>query len=157
MKGRSRSAGPEVPSWAVPPARCSWADPAPGGGKPGGVRALPLSSLGQSLSLVPHVRSLLAPGSCFALSLPGQGPGNPTLPSESSPAGCEALSLLLPGSVGLPPNPCFGQICQNRTLRFSPLAPAIAGNCRLLIISPSTDRSFLERALDRIQSPLPSR
>lgn len=53
MKGRSRSAGPEVPSWAVPPARCSWADPAPGGGKPGGVRALPLSSLGQSRSARP--------------------------------------------------------------------------------------------------------
>lgn len=102
MKGRSRSAGPEVPSWAVPPARCSWADPAPGGSKPGAVRALPLSSLGQSLSLIPHVRSLLTPGSCFALSLPGQGPGNLSLPSESSPAGCEALSLLPQARWGSP-------------------------------------------------------
>lgn len=118
-------------------------------------RAGTSSELARSVSFRTSVpcwrRGLVSP------SLPGQGPGNPTLPSESSPAGCEALSLLLPGSVGLPPNPCFGQICQNRTLCFSPLAPAIAGNCRLLIISPSADRSFLERALDTIQSPLPSR
>lgn len=156
MKGRSRSAGPEVPSWAVPPACCSWADPAPGGGPPGAVRALPLSSLGQSLSLVPHVRSLLAPGSCFAQSpWPGSRKPDPSLRVLSRRM--RSAVPFAPGSVGLPPNPCFGQICQNRTLCFSPLAPAIAGNCRLLIISPSADRSFLERALDTIQSPLPSR
>lgn len=60
VKGRIRSAGPEVPSWAVLTARCSWADPAPGGGKPVTMWALPLSLL----RLVPHFRSLLVLGSC---------------------------------------------------------------------------------------------
>lgn len=154
MKGRSRSAGPEVPSWAVPPARCSWADPAPGGGKPGAVRALPLSSLGQSRSARPFPAGA---GVLFRPQSPWPGSRKPDTSLRVLSRRMRSAVPFAPGSVGLPPNPCFGQICQNRTLCFSPLAPAIAGNCRLLIISPSADRSFLERALDTIQSPLPSR